>query len=47
MFSKHSIPFHVTFNRDLEFLLNFFYFLGTALNMWLHFTLGYHPEGDR
>ena len=20
--------------------------LGTALNMWLYFTSGYHPEGD-
>ena len=25
---------------------NFFRSLGTALNMWLHFTSGYHPEGD-
>jgi len=25
---------------------NFFHFLGTALDIWLHFTLGYHPEGD-
>ena len=47
MFSKHSIPFYVTFNRDSEFVLNFFYSLNTALDMWLHFTLGYHPEGDR
>ena len=25
---------------------NFFQSLGTALNMQLHFTSGYHPEGD-
>ena len=26
---------------------NFFQSLGTALDMQLHFTSGYHPEGDR
>ena len=46
VFSKHSIPSHVTSNKGLEFVLNFFCFLGTALNMWLYFTSGYHPEGD-
>jgi len=46
VFSKHSIPSHVTSDRGLEFVLNFFWSLGTALNMWLHFTSGYHPEGD-
>ena len=46
VFSKHSISSHVTSNRDSEFVLNFFQFLGTAFNMWLHFTSGYHPEDD-
>ena len=46
MFSKHGIPSYVTSNRNLEFVSNFFQSLGTALNMRLHFTLGYHPEGD-
>ena len=46
MFSKHNIPSHVTSNRSLEFVLNFFCSLDTALNMWLHFTSGYHLEGD-
>ena len=46
MFSKHGIPSHVTSNRGLEFVSNFFRSLGTALNMRLHFTSGYHPEGD-
>ena len=46
MFSKHGIPSHVTSNRDLEFVSNFFQSLGTALDMWLHFTSGYYPEGD-
>ena len=47
MFSKHDIPSYVTSNRSSEFVLNFFQFLDTALNMWLYFTSGYHPEGDR
>jgi len=46
LFSKHSIPSYVTSDRGLEFVSNFFRSLGTALNMWLHFTSGYHPEGD-
>ena len=46
MFSKHGIPSHVISNRGLEFVSNFFQFLGTALDMWLHFTLGYHLEDD-
>ena len=47
MFSKHSIPFHVTSDRGLEFVSNFFYSLGTALDMWLYFTLDYHPKSNR
>ena len=46
MFSKHGVPSHVTSNRGLEFVSNFFRSLGTAFDMWLHFTSGYHPEGD-
>ena len=46
VFSKHGIPSHVTFDRGSEFMSNFFRYLGTALDMWLYFTLGYHPEGD-
>jgi len=46
VFSKHSIPSHVTSNRNLEFVSNFFWSLGTVLNMQLHFTSGYHSEGD-
>ena len=38
--------FHVISNRSLEFISNFFCFLGTTLNMWLHFTSGYHPKGN-
>ena len=47
VFSKHSVPSHVTSNRCLEFVSNFFRSLDTVLDMWLHFTLGYHPEGNR
>jgi len=46
VFSKHSIPSHVTSDKGSEFVSNFFQSLGTALNMWLHFTSGYYPEGD-
>ena len=47
VFYKHGISFHVTSNRGLEFVSNFFQSLGTVLDMQLHFTSGYHPEGDR
>ena len=46
VFSKYSIPSHITSNRDSEFVSNFFWSLGTALNMRLYFTSGYHPKGD-
>ena len=46
VFSKYDIPSHVISNKGLEFVSNFFWSLDTALNMWLHFTSGYHPEGD-
>ena len=46
VFSKHSVPSHVTSNRGLEFVSNFFRSLGTTLDMRLHFTSGYHPKGD-
>jgi len=47
VFSKHGVSSHVTSDRGSEFVSNFFRSLGTALNMQLHFTSGYHPEGDR
>jgi len=47
VFSKHGIPSHVTSDRGSEFVSNFFRSLGTALDMQLHFTSGYHLEGDR
>jgi len=47
VFSKYSVPFYITSDRDSEFVLNFFWSLDTALDMQLHFTSGYHPEGDR
>src|SRR5882724_5497054 len=46
IFSKHSVPSHVTSDRSMEFVSHFFQSLRTALDMKLHFTLGYHPEGD-
>jgi hypothetical protein len=46
VFSKHGIPSHVTSDRGSEFVSHFFRSLGKALDMKLHFTSGYHPEGD-
>ena len=46
VFSKHGVPSHVTSDRGVEFVSHFFRSLGTALDMKLHFTSGYHPEGD-
>ena len=46
MFSKHGISSHVTSDRGSEFVSNFFQSLGTALDIWLHFTSGYHPKDD-
>ena len=46
VFSKHGVPVHVTSDRGTEFISHFFCSLGKALNMKLHFTLGYHLEGN-
>jgi hypothetical protein len=46
VFSKHGTPAHVTSDRGPEFVSRFFCALGEALDMRLHFTSGYHPEGD-
>ena len=46
VFSKHGVPSYVTSDRGLEFVSNFFWSLGIAFDMWLHFTSGYHPKGD-
>ena len=44
--SKHGIPNHVTSDRGPEFVSHFFRSLGIVLDMKLHFTSRYHPEGD-
>src|SRR6266545_1191660 len=46
VFSKHGVPSHVTSDRGSEFVSHFFCSLGIALGMKLHFTSGYHPEGN-
>jgi len=46
VFSKHGVPAHVTSDRSTEFVSHFFRSLGKALDMRLHFTSGYHLEGD-
>ena len=47
IFFKYSISSHVISNRGSEFVLNFFYSLDTALDMWLYFTSDYYSEDDR
>src|SRR5260221_5895744 len=46
IFSKHGVPAHVTSDHGSEFVSHFFRSLGKLLRMRLHFTFGYHPEGD-
>src|SRR5882762_7650522 len=46
VFSKHRVPSHMTSNHGMEFVSHFFRSLRKALDMRLHFTSGYHPEGD-
>jgi len=46
VFSKHGVLSHITSDRGSEFVSHFFRSLGTALDMKLHFTSGYHPEAD-
>ena len=46
IFSKHGVLQHVTSDHGPEFVSRFFCSLRKALNMRLHFTSGYHPEGD-
>lgn len=46
VFAKHGVPAHITSDRGSEFVSHFFRSLGELLNIRLHFTSGYHPEGD-
>ena len=46
MFSKHRVPEHITSDCGPEFVSCFFRSLGKALDMNLHFTSSYYPEGD-
>jgi len=46
VFSKHGVLSHVTSDRGSKFVSHFFCSLGTALDMRLHFTSGYHPEAN-
>ena len=46
VFSKHGVPSHITSDCGMEFVSTFFHSLGKVLDMKLHFTSGYHPEGD-
>src|SRR5258708_22322521 len=46
IFSKHRTPLHVMSDWGSEFVSHFFQSLRKLLWMELHFTSGYHPEGD-
>jgi hypothetical protein len=46
VFSKHGVPSHVTSDRGVEFVAQFFQSLAKLLDMTLHTTSGYHPEAD-
>src|SRR5260221_2993916 len=46
IFLKHGALGHVTSDHGTEFMSHFFHSLGSLLSMKLHFTSGYHPEGD-
>jgi transposase InsO family protein len=46
VFSKHGVLTHVTSDRGSKFVSRFFRSLRKALDIKLHFTSGYHPEGD-
>ena len=46
VFSKDGVLSHITSNQGTEFVSHFFHLLGKLLQMELHFTSGYHPEGD-
>jgi len=46
IFSKHGVPSHVMSDHSSEFVSYFFCSLGTALDMRLHFTSGYHLEAN-
>ena len=46
VFSKHGVPSHITSDRGMEFVSHFFHSLGKALDIRLHFTSGYHLEGN-
>ena len=46
VFSKHGVPSHVTSDHGTEFVSAFFCSLSKVLDMKLHFTSGYHPEGN-
>src|SRR5260370_15853472 len=46
VFSKHRVPSHVTSDQGTKFVSHFFRSLGKLLQMELHFTSGYHPDGN-
>ena len=46
IFSKHGVLSHVTCDQGSKFISHFFHSLDQALDMKIHFTSGYHLEGN-
>ena len=46
IYSKHGVPNHTMSDHRTEFMSCFSCSLGKVLNMPLHFTLGYHLQGN-
>jgi len=46
IFLKYSTSNHVISDRDSKFVSKFFRLLASALDIKLHFILGYHPQAD-
>jgi hypothetical protein len=44
VFSKHGVLAHASSDRGSEFMSDFSTSLGKLLEMWLHFTSGWHPS---
>ena len=46
VFTKHGVLLHVTCDHGSEFTSQFFWSLGSLLNINLHFTSGYNPQAN-
>ena len=47
IFLLHGIPKEIISDRDTNFTNNFWRYLFSILETWLHFNTSYHPQADR